>query len=134
MRKLVRLLEHWHVTGLLGDNIMKICRHLPTGRILESRDDDAVAGTLIADSITGGFVESELEEQTISEEDFFAEIEIQNKSDFDAVATYDMKRLKEYPSVNELVVALWEGVVEERMAAVTKLEAERQAVKLKHPK
>ena len=47
---------------------------------------------------------------------------------------YARKRLEEYPSVDELVVALWEGVVEERMAAVTKLEAKRQAVKLKHPK
>ena len=47
---------------------------------------------------------------------------------------YARKRVAEYPSVDELVVALWEGVVEERMAAVTKLEAKRQAVKLKHPK
>ena len=44
------------------------------------------------------------------------------------------KRKAEYPSIDELVVALWEGVVEERMAAVTKLEAKRQAVKLKYPK
>ena len=48
--------------------------------------------------------------------------------------TYDQKRKEEYPSIDELVVALWEGVVEERMAAVTSLEAKRQAVKLKHPK
>ena len=47
---------------------------------------------------------------------------------------YARKRLEEYPSVDELIVALWEGVVEERMAAVTKLEAKRQAVKLKYPK
>ena len=47
---------------------------------------------------------------------------------------YARKRLAEYPSVNELVVALWEGVVEERMAAVTKLEGKRQAVKAKYPK
>tara|TARA_R100000656_G_C3941877_1_gene126856 strand:+ start:688 stop:990 length:303 start_codon:yes stop_codon:yes gene_type:complete len=44
------------------------------------------------------------------------------------------KREAEYPSIDELIVALWEGVVEERMAAVTKLEAKRQAVKLKYPK
>ena len=44
------------------------------------------------------------------------------------------KRKEEYPSIDELVVALWEGVVEERMAAVTKLEIKRQAVKAKHPK
>tara|TARA_Y100000588_G_scaffold1048_2_gene1455 strand:+ start:10191 stop:10364 length:174 start_codon:yes stop_codon:yes gene_type:complete len=44
------------------------------------------------------------------------------------------KRYKEYPALEDLIVALWEGVVEERMAAVTKLEAKRQAVKLKYPK
>ena len=48
--------------------------------------------------------------------------------------TYDEKRKAEYPSVDELIVALWEGVVEERMAAVTKLEGKRQAVKTKYPK
>jgi len=47
---------------------------------------------------------------------------------------YTRKRESEYPSLDELIVALWEGVVEERMAAVTKLEAKRQAVKLKYPK
>ena len=47
---------------------------------------------------------------------------------------YSRKREAEYPSTDELIVALWEGVVEERMAAVTKLEAKRQAVKLKYPK
>ena len=47
---------------------------------------------------------------------------------------YARKRLEEYPSVDELVVALWEGVVEERMASVTQLEIKRQAVKAKHPK
>jgi hypothetical protein len=48
--------------------------------------------------------------------------------------TYADKRKAEYPSIDELVVALWEGVVEERMAAVTSLEGKRQAVKTKYPK
>ena len=52
---------------------------------------------------------------------------------WDALA-YSRKRKEEYPSLDELVVALWEGVVEERMAAVTKLEGQRQAVKAKYPK
>jgi hypothetical protein len=47
---------------------------------------------------------------------------------------YARKRKAEYPSIDELVVALWEGVVEERMAAVTSLEGKRQAVKAKYPK
>ena len=47
---------------------------------------------------------------------------------------YQRDRQAEYPSLDELTVALWEGVVEERMAAVTALEAVRQAVKTKYPK
>ena len=47
---------------------------------------------------------------------------------------YARKRLEEYPSVDELVVALWEGVVEERMQAGTQVEIKRQAVKAKYPK
>ena len=50
------------------------------------------------------------------------------------VRTYDQKRKEEYPSLDDLIVALWEGVVEERMASVTQLEAARQAVKAKYPK
>jgi hypothetical protein len=47
---------------------------------------------------------------------------------------YARNRQAEYPSIDELVVALWEGVVEERMASVTALEGLRQAVKAKYPK
>ena len=54
-------------------------------------------------------------------------------------AEYDSKayarlRQAEYPSIDELVVAMWEGVVEERMASVTRLEGVRQAIKEKYPK
>jgi hypothetical protein len=55
------------------------------------------------------------------------------KAEYDS-QEYARKRLAEYPSIDELTVALWEGVVEERMAAVTQLEIKRQAVKAKHPK
>lgn len=48
--------------------------------------------------------------------------------------TYDEKRKAEYPSIEELTVALWEAVVEERLASAQALEAERQAVKAKYPK
>ena len=47
---------------------------------------------------------------------------------------YKRDRQSEYPSIDELIVALWEGVVEERMASVTTLEGLRQAVKTKYPK
>ena len=47
---------------------------------------------------------------------------------------YARNRQAEYPSLDELVVAMWEGVVEERMASVTRLEGLRQAIKQKYPK
>jgi hypothetical protein len=55
------------------------------------------------------------------------------QTEYDA-QEYARKRKEEYPSVDELVVALWEGVVEERMQAVTQVEIKRQAVKAKYPK
>jgi len=62
-------------------------------------------------------------------------LEAELKSQQDAYdSDHARKRLAEYPSINSLVVALWEGVVEERMAAVTQLEIKRQAVKAKYPK
>ena len=56
---------------------------------------------------------------------------LQAESDAQA---YARDRQAEYPSIDELIVALWEGVVEERMASVTALEGLRQAVKDKYPK
>jgi|TARA_R100001530_G_scaffold43522_1_gene33079 hypothetical protein len=47
---------------------------------------------------------------------------------------YARKRQAEYPSINDLIVALWENVVEERAASVIELEAKRQAIKTKYPK
>ena len=62
-------------------------------------------------------------------------LEAELKSQQDAYDNdYARNRKEEYPSIDELVVALWEGVVEERMAAVTSLEGKRQAVKAKYPK
>ena len=47
---------------------------------------------------------------------------------------YARNRQAEYPSINDLIVALWENVVEERASAVVSLEAKRQSVKTKYPK
>ena len=62
-------------------------------------------------------------------------LETELKSQQDAYDNdYARKRKAEYPTMDELIVALWESVVEERMASVTALEAVRQTVKAKHPK
>ena len=55
------------------------------------------------------------------------------QAEYDA-QEYARNRQAEYPSINELIVALWENVVEERASAVISLEADRQAVKTKYPK
>jgi len=55
------------------------------------------------------------------------------QAEYDA-QDYARNRQAEYPSINDLIVALWENVVEERASAVISLEADRQAVKTKYPK
>ncbi len=68
----------------------------------------------------------------IAKADIQAKI-IELQAEYDS-QEYARNRQAEYPSIDELVVALWEGVVEERMASVTALEGLRQAVKIKYPK
>ena len=55
------------------------------------------------------------------------------QSEYDA-QEYARNRQAEYPSINDLIVALWENVIEERAASVIELEAKRQDVKTKYPK
>ena len=55
------------------------------------------------------------------------------KAEYDS-QEYARNRKAEYPPLNDLTVALWEGVVEERMASIMELEVQRQAVKEKYPK
>ena len=47
---------------------------------------------------------------------------------------YARNRQAEYPSIDDLIVALWENVVEERAASVVSIESKRQAIKAKYPK
>ncbi len=47
---------------------------------------------------------------------------------------YQRDRQAEYPPIDEIVVALWEAVIEERMASSVDLQGKRTAVKEKYPK
>ena len=47
---------------------------------------------------------------------------------------YQRDRLKEYPNTNDLIVALWEKVMEDRSESADALEVKRQEVKTAHPK
>ena len=83
---------------------------------------------ILRDDGDGPFIEKWISDQ---QQPTIADIEVAHAA---WESYHARKRKEEYPSIDELVVALWEGVVEERMAAVTQLEAKRQAVKLKYPK
>jgi FKBP-type peptidyl-prolyl cis-trans isomerase (trigger factor) len=67
-----------------------------------------------------------------TEEEINAEIS-RLQAEYDS-QEYARNRQEEYPSLNDLIVALWENVVEERASSVVALEAVRQAVKTKYPK
>ena len=88
---------------------------------------------VLEDAGSGAYIK---EWNSASPQPTVAEIETAHaewKAEWDA-QEYARNRQAEYPSIDELIVALWEGVVEERMASVTALEGLRQAVKDKYPK
>ena len=76
------------------------------------------------------WLDSEYTEPTKAEID--AEI-VRLQAEYDS-QEYARNRQSEYPSIDELIVALWENVVEERAASVIELEAKRQEIKTKYPK
>ena len=55
------------------------------------------------------------------------------QAEYDA-QEYARNRKNEYPTTDDLVVALWEAVIEERMAGSIDLQAKRTAIKEKYPK
>tara|TARA_Y100000361_G_C10969724_1_gene243309 strand:- start:22 stop:333 length:312 start_codon:yes stop_codon:yes gene_type:complete len=55
------------------------------------------------------------------------------QSEYDAIQ-YQRDRKAEYPKLDDMVVALWEAVIEERMASSIDLQGKRTAIKDKYPK
>jgi hypothetical protein len=106
---------------------MRVLKQISTGKII-SWMTNATPSTLTSNELT--IPANDLVESDIPTPQLRSEWKIQREAD----DTYADKRRIEYPSINDLIVALWEGVVEERMASVTALEALRQAVKDKYPK
>ena len=83
-------------------------------------------------SMLGDVITWNDETQQPTEEEINAEI-LRLQAEHDA-QEYARNRQAEYPSIDELVVALWENVVEERAASVIELESLRQTVKARYPK
>ena len=84
-------------------------------------------------SVSSGVVswldDSQVEPTTVEINTEIARLEAEHNAQ-----EYARNRQSEYPSINDLIVALWENVVEERAASVISLEATRQAIKAKYPK
>lgn len=71
-------------------------------------------------------------EEAVSKEVLNAKVaEMQSAED---ATQYQRDRLQEYPTTNDLIVALWEKVVEGRSESADALEVKRQQVKTAHPK
>ena len=88
---------------------------------------------LLEDSGSGAYIK---EWNSASPQPTESEIETAHsewKTEYDA-QEYARNRKEEYPSIDDLIVALWENVVEDRMESATALETLRQAVKAKYPK
>ena len=62
-----------------------------------------------------------------------AEKKAELQAEYDA-QEYARNRKNEYPTTDDLVVALWEAVIEERMASSIDLQGKRTAIKEKYPK
>ena len=106
---------------------MRVLKQISTGKII-SWMTNATPGTLTSNELT--IPANDLVESDIPTPQLRSEWKTQREAD----DTYADKRRIEYPSINDLIVALWENVVEERAASVVALEAKRQDVKTKYPK
>lgn len=88
---------------------------------------------VLEDSGSGAYIK---EWKSASPQPTEAEIEVAHtewQAEHDTQA-YARNRKAEYPTTEELVVALWEAVIEERMASSIDLQGKRTAIKEKHPK
>jgi hypothetical protein len=112
----------------LGDNMKYICVVKSTGEFLEEQTG-CVPGTMIQNSVNGGYDAADLEEKEVTNEEF-----VQMLNDiYEASLTYQDRRRVEYPSIDEVTVALAEKEEGDSTMWV-EVTAKRQAVKLKYPK
>jgi len=73
------------------------------------------------------FMKTQMEEMRREEDE-------QRKAAAELGRPYGEKRKEEYPDTEELVVAMWEYLVENKRSGVDKLQELRKTIKLRHPK
>jgi hypothetical protein len=82
-----------------------------------------------------GFTDDIQEDKVIQTYIVRAKTQEELDADAELAATeYIRKRQSEYPKPDELIVALWEHVIEGQPEAAAILQAKREAIKIKYPK
>tara|TARA_R110000803_G_scaffold5900_1_gene19305 strand:+ start:550 stop:861 length:312 start_codon:yes stop_codon:yes gene_type:complete len=102
---------------------MRILKIKATNRIIEAQSH-ATEGTLLSNALSRGFDASEVEESLVTQEQYNTLMDTQNEAD----KTYSDKRRLEYPSIEELIVALYD--TEDKLV----IETKRAEIKAKYPK
>jgi len=73
------------------------------------------------------FMKTQMEEMEREDEE-------RRKEAAEAGKPYADKRKEEYPNTEEMIVAMWEYLVENKRSGVDKLQELRKTIKLRHPK
>jgi hypothetical protein len=105
-----------------------ICVVKSTGEFLEEQSS-TTPGTMIQNAVSGGHDAADVEEKEVTDEEYTKILEDM----YEASLTYQDHRKAEYPSIQDVTVALAEK--EEGDSTMwDEVTAKRQAVKLKYPK
>ncbi len=91
--------------------------------------EDERLNTLKQNALNAGYLEEDIEVKFVTDEEYQAILEA-NKP----IPTYQELRKPEYPPTSDLIVALWEKVVENRPEEADKLQLKREDIKIKYPK
>ena len=111
---------------------MRVCIEKSTGKLIESQsggDDileltEARLDTLKQNALNAGYLEADIEVKFVTDIEFEVIMEAMKP-----IPTYEDLRRAEMPSEHELIVALWEQVIEGRPESAAILQAKREAVK-----
>jgi len=134
---------------------MRVCIEKSTGKLIESQSggeveylpqDEKVSdieyaeylakcdalesmrlNTLKQNAINAGYLEADIEVKFVTDAEFETIMEVMKP-----IPTYEDLRRAEYPKTDDLLVALWEHVIEGRPESATILQAKREAVKIKY--
>jgi len=111
---------------------MRVCIEKSTGRLIESQSGGSTQAhldTLEQNALNAGYLEADIEVRYVTDEEYQVILDSMKP-----IPTYEDLRRAEYPKTDELIVALWEQVIEGRPESATILQAKREAVKIKYSK